>query len=145
MLLLKVFDTLVQKGSWNYHKLNVSQSEGERTCRGRRATCGSCCGSIDGLRLRNKRRGGKVRIGVRLQSLIELSFNQGGAGRTSSGQIVEVNVDGSWGSLCDDSFTMVEANLVCKQMGYHLGAKEVRIGMKLFRVMKFEQSKRSVV
>jgi len=104
----QVFDTLVQKGSWNYHKLNVSQSEGERTCRGRRATCGSCCGSIDGLRLRNRKRGGK-----------------GGAGRTSNGQIVEVNVDGSWGSLCDDSFTMVEANLVCKQMGYHLGAKEV--------------------
>ena len=80
-----------------------------------------------------------------MKPLIELSFNQGGSGRTSSGQIVEVNVGGSWGSLCDDSFTMVEANLVCKQMGYHLGAKEVRIGMKLFRAMKFEQSKRSFV
>merc|ERR1712130_712072 len=38
---------------------------------------------------------------------------------------VEVNVDGSWGSLCDDTFGMAEANLVCKQMGFHLGAKEV--------------------
>ena len=36
-------------------------------------------------------------------------------------------MDGSWGSLCDDNFTMVEANLVCKHAGFHLGAKEVRI------------------
>ena len=53
----KVFDTLVQKGSWNYHKMNVSQSEGERKCRHRRDRP---CGWLDGLRLKNKRRGSKV-------------------------------------------------------------------------------------
>ena len=61
----KVFDTLVQKGSWNYHKLNVSQSEGERKCRQRpkRDPCRiqnneKIC--IDGLKLRNRRRGSKI-------------------------------------------------------------------------------------
>ena len=61
---------------------------------------------------------------IAAKKIIELS-NQAGAGQTSNGQIVEVNLDGSWGSLCDETFTLVEANLVCKQMGYHLGAKEV--------------------
>jgi hypothetical protein len=58
----QVFETLVQKGSWNYHKLNISQSEGERKCRQRRQTCDNENNEkiIDGLRLRNRRRGGKV-------------------------------------------------------------------------------------
>ena len=57
--------------------------------------------------------------------------------RTSNGQIVEVNVDGSWGGLCDDTFTMAEANLVCKQMG-HPGAKEVNVDMICLRGMTFQ-------
>ena len=58
------------------------------------------------------------------------SINQAGAGQQRiTGQIVEVNVDGSWGSLCDDNFGMDEANLVCKHAGYNLGAKEVNIDM----------------
>ena len=57
--------------------------------------------------------------------------------RTSNGQIVEVNVDGSWAGLCDDTFAMAEANLVCKHMGYHLGAKEVNIEMMFLRGMNF--------
>ena len=50
-------------------------------------------------------------------------------------------MDGSWGSLCDDTFGMAEANLVCKQMGFHLGAKEVNIDLKLLEGVKFEQFK----
>ena len=42
------------------------------------------------------------------------------------GRIVEVSVGGTWGALCDDSFMAAEANIVCRQMGYPLGAKEVR-------------------
>ena len=54
----KVFDTLVQEGSWNYHKLNISQSEGERKCRQKRETCGSPNSNqiiVDGLRLKKMR------------------------------------------------------------------------------------------
>ena len=90
---------MVQKSSWKYHKLNISQSEGERVCRRRRHICDNSQTPINGLRLKNRK----------------------------SGQVVEVNVDGSWGTLCDDTFNMVTANMVCKQMGYHLGAKEVSI------------------
>jgi len=93
----QVFDSMVQKSSWNYHKLNISQSEGERVCRRRRHICDNSQTPINGLRLKNRK----------------------------SGQVVEVNVGGSWGTLCDDTFNMVTANMVCKQMGYHLGAKEV--------------------
>ena len=55
-------DTLVQKGSWNYHQLNISQSEGERKCKGKREPCVNPNNEkiIDGLRLRNRRRRSKV-------------------------------------------------------------------------------------
>ena len=68
-------DTLVQKGSWNYHQLNISQSEGERKCRVKRETCGSFNKNnekiIDGLRLR---KGGKV---IKSQNLLSV-INQSG-------------------------------------------------------------------
>ena len=37
--------------------------------------------------------------------------------------VVEVNINGTWGGICDDSFGINEANVVCKQMGFHLGAR----------------------
>ena len=60
-----------------------------------------------------------------------MSFINKAGQQASNGQTVEVNVDGSWAGLCDDTFGMAEANLVCKHMGYHLGAKEVNIEMAL--------------
>ena len=65
-----------------------------------------------------------------IESFHKIFQNQNGTGRqTSNGHIVELNVAGSWGSLCDETFGMAEANLVCKQMGHHLGAKEVNIDL----------------
>ena len=40
------------------------------------------------------------------------------------GNIVEVKIDGEWGGICDDGFNINEANIVCKQLGFHLGAQE---------------------
>ena len=91
----QVFDALVQKSSWNHHRLN--QTEPREKCRPRREVISSL---LDGLRLKNTR-------------------------RDVLGRIVEVSVNGVWGGLCDDTFGMAEANIVCKQTGYHLGAQEV--------------------
>ena len=107
-----MLDTLVQKGSWNFHKLNDTDSgRRESKCQGKRWT-NTPPGQIETLRLRNLRKG-------------EL------------GRIVEVSVGGTWGALCDDSFMAAEANIVCRQMGYPLGAKEVRLGEKHIFVKKW--------
>ena len=39
--------------------------------------------------------------------------------------LVEVKLDGKWGGICDDGFSFKEANVVCKQLGFELGAEQV--------------------
>ena len=34
-------------------------------------------------------------------------------------------VNGSWGGVCDDDFSFNEAHVVCRQLGYELGAEQV--------------------
>ena len=40
-----------------------------------------------------------------------------GSNSHSEGRL-EVLYSGKWGSVCSDSFTIVEANVVCHQLGY---------------------------
>ncbi|XP_054002580.1 uncharacterized protein LOC128889196 isoform X1 [Hylaeus anthracinus] len=41
---------------------------------------------------------------------------------------VEVKILGVWGQVCDDSFGMIDADVICKELGFVLGALEVRPG-----------------
>jgi len=38
--------------------------------------------------------------------------------------LVEVRLNGTWGGICDDGFGINEANVVCRQMGFRLGASD---------------------
>ncbi|XP_017796224.1 PREDICTED: uncharacterized protein LOC108577555 [Habropoda laboriosa] len=39
---------------------------------------------------------------------------------------VEVKILGVWGQVCDDDFGMIDAEVICKELGFKLGALEVR-------------------
>ncbi|XP_023248280.1 uncharacterized protein LOC106641736 [Copidosoma floridanum] len=41
---------------------------------------------------------------------------------------IEVKTFGKWGQVCDDGFDMNDANVVCKELGFQLGALEVKPG-----------------
>ena len=41
---------------------------------------------------------------------------------TSEG-LVEVYCNGQWGTVCDDGFSITDANTVCKQLGYSRAAR----------------------
>ena len=40
---------------------------------------------------------------------------------------VEINVDGTWGAICDNEWDLTDAGVVCKQLGYP-GAMQAKSG-----------------
>ena len=94
--LSRSFDNLVEKKSWSYYKLNDTSSS---QCMRRTSRAPKI--PIEALRLNNKKRGGE-------------------------GNLVEVKlVNGGWGGLCADGFGLMEAEVVCRQVGHKTGARAV--------------------
>ncbi|XP_031783436.1 uncharacterized protein LOC100120629 isoform X1 [Nasonia vitripennis] len=58
---------------------------------------------------------------------LDYGIRLGGANSSHEGRI-EVKIFGKWGQVCDDGFDMIDANVVCRELGFSLGALEVRPG-----------------
>ncbi|XP_074104804.1 uncharacterized protein LOC141531154 isoform X2 [Cotesia typhae] len=41
---------------------------------------------------------------------------------------IEVKIMGVWGQVCDDNFGMLDAEVICRELGFELGALELHLG-----------------
>ncbi|XP_072745020.1 uncharacterized protein [Anoplolepis gracilipes] len=58
---------------------------------------------------------------------LDYDIRLAGANNSYEGRI-EVKILGQWGQVCDDGFGMINADVICKELGFDLGALEVRAG-----------------
>ncbi|XP_070153993.1 uncharacterized protein [Polyergus mexicanus] len=58
---------------------------------------------------------------------LDYDIRLAGANNSYEGRI-EVKILGHWGQVCDDGFGMINADVICKELGFDLGALEVRSG-----------------
>ncbi|XP_032783777.2 uncharacterized protein LOC116921556 isoform X1 [Daphnia magna] len=57
------------------------------------------------------------------QSQLDFQLRLVGSNKTNEGR-VEVKVFGQWGAICDDHFSPNDANVICRQLGFPLGASQ---------------------
>ncbi|KAK2725709.1 hypothetical protein QYM36_000264 [Artemia franciscana] len=55
---------------------------------------------------------------------IKFAIRLAGSNKTNEGRI-EVRAFGVWGGVCDDSFGLLDGNVACRELGFHLGAAKV--------------------
>ena len=66
----------------------------------------------------------------------DLQIRLSGALYTNQG-LVEVYCNGQWGTVCDDSFNQIDANTVCRQLGYTGAAQYDRLTLLYVTCYKF--------
>ena len=58
-----------------------------------------------------------VCVCVRVVSSLQLRSSRGSTRGVSSGRL-EIYVNNTWGTVCDDEFGYVEARIACRQLGF---------------------------
>ena len=58
-------------------------------------------------------------------------------GATSADGRVEVNVNGIWGTVCDDLWTINNTCVVCRQLGYNNGTTAPHLYYMVQELVKF--------
>lgn len=93
------YDSLIERKSWDYFVLDKTSPGAQAITNPRDRVKRPASSHIEAIRLKNA--------------------------QNPDVDVVEVKINGTWGGICDDGFGFNEANVVCKQLGFHLGAEEV--------------------
>ena len=92
-------DSLIQRKNWDYYKQSETNPNANSISGCDKFKRDRLVSEVEAIRLLNSGRGG-------------------------DGGIVEVKINNVWGGICDDGFTISEANVLCRQLGFTLGAEQ---------------------
>jgi hypothetical protein len=64
--------------------------------------------------------------------ILGVTCNQGSvrvSGGSSQQGRVEICINNNWGTICDDGWSTIDANIVCRQLGYSNAGKHINVSI----------------
>ncbi|KAL1459424.1 hypothetical protein WDU94_011406 [Cyamophila willieti] len=111
----------INKPDWDYYELNAKSlnCEGKFLCQnGKCISKTELCNGFNNCGDRSDEMDcPNIELGY------EVRLNSGVSNMTHLGR-VEVKVFGEWGLVCDDKFGIKDADVICRELGYKMGAAE---------------------